>query len=73
MMPAGRYCRDCVEGPLGIPSGRCRYCDGTGTNTQLDAENPKCPYCHGTGTCPSCHGTGRYGELEGDIQTLFGN
>lgn len=67
----GACCPDCQE--LGIPTGRCRYCDGTRTNAQLDAENPKCPFCQGHGTCPTCNGTGRTGRLEGDIQTLFGN
>jgi hypothetical protein len=69
------HCPDCFEGLFSGSTGHCRHCDGTGTNTQLDAENPKCPYCEGTGKCSTCQGTGIAGGQGGgnEIQTLFGS
>ena len=64
-----RYCPDCIEKTKAYPTGRCRYCDGSGINTQLDAISPKCPHCHGTGNCPTCNGTGRVIQLPGDVPT----
>ena len=40
-------------------NGKCSACFGTGTNTHLNEDEPKCPNCGGTGTCPNCHGSGR--------------
>lgn len=50
-------CPDCAGGVL-IGNGKCSQCNGTGINTQLDAEQPKCPWCKGTGVCATCEGTG---------------
>jgi hypothetical protein len=54
-------------------NGKCGKCDGTGINTQLDSDQPKCPYCKGTGVCSTCGGDGSLGSW-GDhdqIQKLF--
>ena len=68
-------CPDCVLDLLEGPSGRCKYCDGTGINTQLNSDEPKCPHCNGTGICSTCKGRGRLltGSGGGGIQTLFGS
>jgi len=66
-MSIRRACRDCLK--MGVSTGDCPYCDGTGANPQLDAANPKCPRCGGTGRCATCNGTGMTGGSE--IQTLF--
>jgi hypothetical protein len=65
-------CPDCMEGLLAGSTGNCPHCDGTGVNAQLNAENPKCPFCGGSGRCATCGGTGiRSGGNA--IQTLFGS
>jgi hypothetical protein len=47
------FCPECTG------KGECAQCFGTGTNTHLNADDPKCPNCKGTGTCPACEGRGR--------------
>ena len=73
-MPGGglQRCPDCAGG-LFHGNGKCGKCDGTGINTQLDSDQPKCPYCKGTGVCSTCGGDGSLGSW-GDhdqIQKLF--
>jgi hypothetical protein len=38
--------------------GKCAECFGSGTNTHLNSDQPKCSNCLGTGICPGCEGTG---------------
>jgi hypothetical protein len=40
-------------------NGRCAECSGTGINTHLNQDEPKCPKCSGTGVCATCNGSGR--------------
>ena len=47
--------------------GKCIACDGTGTNTHLNEEEPKCRNCSGTGVCPTCNGTGLWYVRPPDI------
>ena len=66
-MRRGR-CPDCNEGLL-QGDGKCGQCNGTGVNTQLDSDQPQCPYCRGTGVCATCGGSGL---PDGNpIQSLF--
>jgi hypothetical protein len=53
MVVTGNYCVDCGG------NGQCAQCFGTGTNTHLNSDEPKCPNCKGTGVCPACDGSGR--------------
>lgn len=43
-------CPDRADGAFG-ENGKCRQCDGTGLNTQLDSAQARCPYGNGTGIC----------------------
>jgi hypothetical protein len=52
-----KRCPDCAGGFF-VGNGKCKQCEGTGVNTQLDSERPKCPYCKGTGVCATCEGAG---------------
>jgi hypothetical protein len=65
-------CPECAQGFF-EGNGRCRHCDGTGINAQIDSAQAKCPFCHGTGVCSACGGTGRTGSDDdpNKIQTLF--
>ena len=47
--------------------GKCRQCFGTGTNTHLNEDEPKCSNCSGTGVCPECQGTGLWYVRPPDI------
>jgi hypothetical protein len=38
--------------------GKCLGCNGTGTNTHLNEDEPKCRNCSGSGVCSTCQGTG---------------
>ena len=66
-------CPDCAGGVFS-GDGRCGKCDGTGINTQFDSDQPKCPYCGGSGVCATCGGTGNWADEDrgSAIQTLFG-
>jgi len=66
-------CPDCAGGVF-QGDGKCGKCNGTGVNTQLDSDQPKCPYCAGKGVCATCGGTGNWADEGGGptIQTLFG-
>jgi hypothetical protein len=46
-------------------TGKCQECDGSGQNPHLNSDDPRCPGCHGSGSCSVC------GPQEGTI-TLFG-
>ncbi|HYW42246.1 MAG TPA: hypothetical protein VE959_05280 [Bryobacteraceae bacterium] len=72
MLPSGRgRCPDCAGG-FAQGDGNCGKCNGTGINTQLDSDVPKCPYCRGTGVCQSCGGSGLYGgDPPSGFQKLF--
>jgi DnaJ-class molecular chaperone len=66
-------CPDCAEGAF-VGNGRCSQCNGTGINTRLDSDEPKCPACDGTGVCGTCRGAGVYPppqEEETRIRKLF--
>jgi hypothetical protein len=39
-------------------NGRCATCQGTGQNLHLNAFEPKCDRCAGTGACKFCDGSG---------------
>ncbi len=55
-----KRCPDCAEKEGFFKgNGKCSKCDGTGTNPKLNAEEPECPRCQGTGVCATCGGKGR--------------
>lgn len=51
-------CPQCAGGFLKA-NGKCGKCNGTGINTQISSDEPKCPACGGTGVCSNCGGSGR--------------
>jgi len=48
----------------------CSKCNGTGINTHLNEDEPKCRNCSGTGVCPTCEGTGRAFAIGPEILDL---
>lgn len=75
LMTAGKRvaCMDCDTHHF-RGDGKCKSCHGSGTNLNLASDEPKCPFCKGTGVCQSCNGTGILPDpFEPDkfIQTLF--
>ena len=51
--------------------GKCKECFGSGVNTHLNSDQPRCPNCGGTGTCPQCGGTGQRGISDGRSLTTL--
>jgi hypothetical protein len=65
-MPATRdICSDCRV------SGECGPCFGTGVNTHLNSDEPKCPNGKGTGVCPECGGSGSSRPTSGSGLTIL--
>jgi hypothetical protein len=62
-------CPDCAGGFF-AGDGKCGQCNGTGINTQLDSDQPKCPFCRGSGVCQACGGSGLQQQFGGDSSTI---
>ena len=51
--------------------GKCVDCSGTGVNTHVNEDDPKCASCAGSGICPNCAGSGTgYQASDGDTIEL---